>query len=77
MRVTSVVADANNIPRVAWSSGRAMSGRAVNSIVTVPGGMLTPGSSVILAEIQYTFTSPFGEFLVGGVVLTDTFYLRP
>jgi Flp pilus assembly protein TadG len=48
MRVTSVVADSNNIPRVAWSSGRGMSTRAVNSVVTVPAGMLTPGASVIL-----------------------------
>lgn len=78
MRVTSIVADASNVPRVAWSSGRSMSARAVNSTVTIPAGMLTgPGSSVILAEIEYNFTSPFGEFLVGGVTLQDVFYLRP
>lgn len=77
MRVTSVVADAGNVARVAWSDGRSMSARAINSVVSVPAGMLTPGGSLIYAEIQYTFTSPFGEFLVGGVTMTDGFYLRP
>lgn len=77
MRISSIVADANGITRVAWSDGRNMSARAVNSTITVPAGMVAPNGSVILTEIELDYRTTFGEFLTSGVTIRDKFYLRP
>jgi Flp pilus assembly protein TadG len=77
MRISSVVADANGITRVAWSDARNMSARAVNSTITVPAGMVAANGSVILTEVELNYSSSFGEFLTNGVTLQDKFYLRP
>lgn len=75
--VTSVVADENNATTVAWS--RALNGTAhpKDSAFTVPTGLTQPFSSVIVAEVSYTYTPVLGEFITGSINLTDTFYLRP
>lgn len=89
MRVTSVYMDNNNVTRVRWTSKRGTGfdtdPRSPESKITIPSGLLTsPGSSIILAEISYTYTSPLGATpFIGDALqlnnrkLTDKFYLRP
>jgi Flp pilus assembly protein TadG len=78
LRVTSVVADANGIPRVAWSQGQGMGaltgGVAVSSF---PPNLLVAGDSVIMADVQYAFTSPLQMTLPSPVTYSNTFYLKP
>lgn len=33
--------------------------------------------SVILAEVYYNYTSPYGKFIIGSRTLTDTFLVKP
>lgn len=75
--VTSVVADQNNRLRVAWSDGYNMAPHAVGSSYTLPTGLTTPGSSVIVAEAHYTYTSAIGEILTGGLNYKTEYFLRP
>jgi Flp pilus assembly protein TadG len=75
--VSSVVADGANKTTVAWSDAKNTSPRGQGSTVQLPDGLTEPGSSVILAEVSYTYTSPFTQFLTGGIELKDRFYLRP
>jgi Flp pilus assembly protein TadG len=75
--VSSVVADSDNNTTVAWSDAKNTSPRGEGSNITLPEGLTEPGSSVILAEVSYTYTSPFTQFLSGGIELKDRFYLRP
>lgn len=75
--VSSVVADSDNNTTVAWSDAKNTSPRGTGSNITLPEGLTEPGSSVILAEVSYTYTSPFTQFLSGGIELQDRFYLRP
>jgi Flp pilus assembly protein TadG len=62
--LTSVVADASNTGKVAWSSGWTFgkgclvtngAGRATNSAYAVPPGLTQANSSVIVAEVTYAF----------------------
>lgn len=77
VKLTSVVADNNNITTVAWSDALNDTPYAVGSSVTLPAGLTTPGSSVIMAEVAYNHTSPVGQFLTGTIQIQDRSFLRP
>jgi len=75
--ITSLIADSSNIAKVAWSSSYNGTARTTNSTVTLPSGLTTAGTSIIMAEVTYTYTPPLGKFLTGNSTFTDTAYLRP
>jgi len=77
VRVTSVVANSSNVAKVAWSDGFQVAPRAVNSTVTLPAGLTTPGSSVILVEATYSYGSPLSEAVAGTIDFSETAYLKP
>lgn len=77
IKATSVVADENNDTRVDWSAALHDTPHAKNSTFPLPDGLTQPFTSVIVAEVSYTYTPPVGEHITGGITLTDTFYLRP
>ena len=75
--VTSVEADEDNETKVGWSCAYHGSKRAEGSEITIPGGLTQPFSSIIMAEVEYSYTSPIGDIISGGMNFTETFYLRP
>ena len=76
--ISSVVASSSNVTTVAWSSAYGgATARTVNSTVTLPTGLTTAGSSVIMAEVTYSYVSPIAHFIVGPITMTETAYLRP
>lgn len=81
-RVTSVVADAENKPRVEWSQGSGLTAKTKAALVTLPGEgasamSLSSGESVIMSETEYAYTSPIKYLIPSAVTYTETFYLRP
>lgn len=78
--ITSVVASTSNASstKVSWSKtyggGTA---RSVNSSVTLPAGLTTAGSSVIMVEVAYTYSSPISTFITGPIVMSEVAYLKP
>ena len=78
MRITSVTADANAIPKVAWSQGNGLTAFAKTTTVSgFPTNFLVAGDSVIQADVEYTFTSPLQYVIPAPVVFKDTYYLKP
>ncbi|MFD0988101.1 TadE/TadG family type IV pilus assembly protein [Methyloligella solikamskensis] len=82
--LTSVVADDKNRPKVAWSCSNGNGAPlAKNSSVDLPEGLTAPGSSVIMADVQYAYVPLFGEdapFLgstFGKFTMSRKFYSRP
>lgn len=75
--LTSVVADENNDTTVDWSCAHNGSPNSQGSAYALPSGLTQPFSSVIVAEVSYAYDPPVGRFLVGGINMSDTFYLRP
>jgi len=77
IRITSVVADPNTGNKtVDWSEARNIAPRASGSSVTIPN-IISPGQSVIMAEVSFNYQTLFGEYLTGGMTVNDTFYLKP
>jgi Flp pilus assembly protein TadG len=77
--ITSVVADDDNQTTVAWShaEGPGVSARTEGSPVALPAGLTEPNTSVILAEVRYTFHSTLATLIAGGVPMGAEAYMRP
>jgi Flp pilus assembly protein TadG len=78
--LSSVVADQNNNGKVDWSCANKGSGRAKSSSYPVPTGLTEPNSSVIVAEVTYSFSPLLGlttVFSPGSFDMKRTFYARP
>ena len=78
LRVTSVTADVNGVPRVTWSQGHGM-GALIGGdpVAGFPPALLVAGQSVIQADVQYAFTSPLQLTLPSALSFSDSFYLKP
>jgi Flp pilus assembly protein TadG len=77
--ISSIVDAGNSTAKVAWSDAQNGTPRTVNSVVTVPTGLIVSGSgsSVILAEITYSYASPTTQVLAGTISMKSSFYSRP
>jgi Flp pilus assembly protein TadG len=78
--LSSVVADEDNDGKIEWSCASKGGARAQNSNFAVPRGLTEPDSSVIVAEITYSFTPLLGLttiFSPGSFDMKRTFYSRP
>ena len=75
--VSSLIDAGSNQVKVAWSKTRNGTARSVNSIVSIPAGLVDTGGSVIFAEVIYSYSSPTGKLIYGAIELKDKFYLRP
>ncbi len=75
-RITSVSIENATTARVVWSEGRGMSARTANSTVALPAAMMTPGTSVIIAETNYPYSAPLGFLFAGSIDMEHTAYRR-
>lgn len=75
--ITSVVANASNQPKVDWSSTYNGTARTSGSNVTLPSGLTSANTSVVMVEVTYSYTSPIGTFITGPISMSETAYLRP
>ncbi len=76
MRVTSVSIQSTSNARVVWSEGHGVGPRVANSTVSLPAAMMTPGTSVIMTEATYSYTSPLGFLMPGPITLRHDAYRR-
>ncbi len=63
--------------KVGWSCAKNATAKSAGSTVTLPAGLMTANSSVVVAEITYNYTSPTTQFITGTKVMSNTFYLKP
>ena len=87
--VYAATADATGAsPKVCWSydytggnsTGSAPGSYAVNSAYSgLPTGILTGGTSVIVAEVNYQYVGPIFNLFLGtaGIPYAEKFYLKP
>ena len=79
--VSSVVYDtvtqSLTVGKVGWSCAKNATAKSTGSTYTLPSGLLTANSSVVVAEITYNYTSPTTKFITGTKVMSNTFYTKP
>lgn len=76
VRISSVRIVNATTAQVVWSEGHGMTARTANSTVTLPPAMMTPGTSVIMAEADYAYSSPLGFLMAGPVNMHHDAYRR-
>ena len=77
MRISSIQATAAGVTTVVWSDGYNMSSYAPGTPITVPAGIVQPGGTVIMSEVEYVYESQFGSIISNNQTMKDRFYLRP
>lgn len=78
IRVSSVQVTNPTTATVLWSDGHnGYVPRGAGSSISLPAGMMIPGTSVVVAETSYRYTPPIGVFLKLAVDLGHTEYRRP
>lgn len=77
--ISNIVDDGHGGAKVLWSNAQNTTPRAVGATVAVPAGLIVSGSgsSVILAEITYIYSSPTTQALSANTTMTGSFYARP
>lgn len=76
-RITSVQIESASTARVVWSEGRnGFAPLAAGSTVSLPAGLMTPGTSIIMAESRYSYHSPTDWIFPGGTPIQHTAYRR-
>jgi Flp pilus assembly protein TadG len=77
--ISNIVDDGHGGAKVLWSNAQNATPRAVGATVAVPAGLIVSGSgsSVILAEITYIYSSPTTQALGANTTMTGSFYSRP
>ena len=63
--------------KVGWSCAKNATAKSTGSTMTLPTGLMTANSSVVVAEITYNYTSPTTKFITGTKVMSNTFYTKP
>lgn len=77
MRISSLVADDEGNVTVDWSDGRNIAPLSEGSSVSdLPNDVVPEGGTVIMAELEYTFSID-GYFLTDDKQLSERFFLRP
>lgn len=79
LTISSVVADQDNATRVAWSYAQGSGGaaRTPGASVSLPPDLTEPNSSIVFAEVNYTFRSTLTYMIVGDLFFTAEAYLQP
>lgn len=75
-RISSVLIVDASTAQVTWSEGSGMAARGVNSLVALPAAMMQPGTSIIIAETSYPYTSIIGVVTPDEITMTHISYRR-
>jgi Flp pilus assembly protein TadG len=78
IKISSININAAGTATVGWSEALQDTARPVNSTITLPAGLNAPSTSIIWAEVSYSFTPTIGGSFTGGAVaMKDQLYIRP
>ena len=62
---------------VDWSDSLNGTARSQGSTVTLPTALVVPNTSLIWAEVQYSYKPAIGYVVSGTLTLKDQIYMRP
>jgi Flp pilus assembly protein TadG len=84
VRLSSVTVNNSNTPIVDWSKGSGLTPYSKGATVALPKSpsnsavpFIASGQSVVIAEVQYPWTPPTGDFIKVSKTLSDTAYFLP
>ncbi|MGE0740565.1 MAG: TadE/TadG family type IV pilus assembly protein [Hyphomonadaceae bacterium] len=76
VRLSSISIENSSTARVVWSRGNGLAARNTGSTVSLPSAMMRPGTSLIMAESEFTFVAPLGFLMSGPTTMRHNAYRR-
>lgn len=77
IKLTQVKINASSIATVEWSGALNDTPLSKGAPVTLPTGVNTPSTWVVMGEVHYAYKPVIGYVISGTMDLKDYFYLRP
>ncbi len=77
MTVTQVTISDAGYPTVDWSRGKNSSGRTKGEYFDIPTAIRQKNTSLIIAQINYTYTPAFAASFIGTLPLSETIIMSP
>jgi Flp pilus assembly protein TadG len=77
VRVSALRMELDGDIEVIWSRARNTTAHGCGATLSPPDAVLSPGQSIVMAEVSYNYVPPLGYQLTGDILLDDIFYLRP
>jgi len=77
MTISQIKIDGNGVSTVDWSRGKNVSGLTKDAAFTLPASIKTPGTSLIVASIEYNYQPTLGASLIGTIPMRDQIILHP
>jgi Flp pilus assembly protein TadG len=78
MTFSSIVVNAAGTARVCWTESRNMTGLVEGATITLPTGLATPSTSLVISRSNYAYTPAVGYVLTGTITIGNTpVYMRP
>ena len=77
VRITQVATDNSGRTTVVWSQALNGAGLVKNAAITIPVNMRIPGSYFLLAQVQYSYTSPFHFGFITPKTMSSALYMLP
>lgn len=77
IRVTEIDIPANNQPVVNWSRAVNGTGYAKGSAIAVPDNIKQPNTSLVYAEMSFSYVPIFAPKLIGTINFGDRIYMAP
>jgi Flp pilus assembly protein TadG len=78
MRISSVTGDPKTgTPTIKWSKAQGFTPLNTGAASGFPAGLLAPSESIVMAEVEYTFTSPIQQTLPKPLTFTGKYYIKP
>jgi Flp pilus assembly protein TadG len=74
-RVSYVTTDANGNGTVGWSRARNGVKRSAGTAIALPTEMRFPNMSLVYGEVEYTYSSPIANSIIGGNTLVERIYM--
>lgn len=75
--ISNVTMNATGAPAVAWSKGHNAAERAKGSAINIPTELKAPNSSLVVAEVTYTYKPMVGYKLTGDILMPKITYAMP
>lgn len=75
--ISSVLIDSSGNATIRWSDAQNATRYNVGDPANIPATLAIPDTTLIMTEVNYTYTSVFSDFFAGPIPLGETFYLRP
>lgn len=75
--VSVINIDANKKATIYWSDALNGTARTKGASVKVPDAFLVANTSLVLGEVEYSYTPSIGYVVTGTMTLKDQIYMRP